>query len=91
MERDSRVNQVSEIEEAVRRAGSQSALARAIGTSQATVWKWLNKDLPVTPALVLKIEATTGVSRYGLRPDVFGPAPAVTSAQLRADDIEIAR
>lgn len=59
------------VEQAVAVAGSQSALARSIGTSQATVWKWLNKGLPVTAQLVLKIEAATGISRHDLRPDIY--------------------
>lgn len=59
------------VERAVEVAGSQSALARLIGTSQATVWKWLNKGLPVTAELVLKIEAQTGISRHDLRPDIY--------------------
>ncbi|MCI4653101.1 transcriptional regulator [Sphingomonas aquatilis] len=69
---------LASIEEAVRQAGSQSALARRIGTSQATVWKWLNTGLPITPKLVLAIEAETGVSRHDLRPDLYPlEAPAV--------------
>lgn len=71
MDRESSPDQQSAIVEAVRRAGSQSALARLIGTSQATVWKWLNKGLPITPVLVLAIEAATGVSKHDLRPDLY--------------------
>lgn len=57
--------------EAVNIAGSQSALARKIGTTQATVWKWLNKGLPITATLVLAIETETGISRHDLRPDLY--------------------
>lgn len=57
-------------------------MARRIGTTQATVWKWLNKGLPITPKLVLAIEAATGVSRHDLRPDLYPRevAPASTDA-----------
>jgi DNA-binding transcriptional regulator YdaS (Cro superfamily) len=64
---------------AVELVGGQSALARSVGVSQATVWYWLNK-MPHAPAeFVVAIEAATGgeVTRGELRPDIFG---AVTSA-----------
>lgn len=56
---------------AVKIAGSQTALGIKLGKTQGHVSKWLQRDrLP--PELVLKVEALTGVSRYELRPDVFG-------------------
>lgn len=71
MERELGQNREEAIRNAVRAAGSQSALARMIGTSQATVWKWLHRGLAVTPRLVLVIEARTGISRHDLRPDLY--------------------
>ena len=67
------------IELAVRRAGGQTALAKAIRAShpkvkQQHVWKWL-RARTVPAERVLAIEAATGISRYDLRPDVFGPPP----------------
>lgn len=62
------------IHKAVEIAGSQSALAKRIGTRQGDVWKWL-KGRKVKPDLVLAIEEATGVSKHDLRPDIFGPAP----------------
>jgi DNA-binding transcriptional regulator YdaS (Cro superfamily) len=58
--------------EAIRRAGGIRALARALGNiSPQSVSTW-----GVTPAVrVLEVERVTGVSRYKLRPDVFGPEP----------------
>ena len=91
MDRESSPDQ-SAIEEAVRRAGSQSALARSIGTSQATVWKWLNKGLPITPVLVLAIEAATGVSKHDLRPDLYPRASTLLGPHSSAlGDMEPAR
>jgi DNA-binding transcriptional regulator YdaS (Cro superfamily) len=58
------------------KAGGASALARALDelgeriTSQA-VSQWR----VVPPEKVLKVEKITGVSRYELRPDVFGEQP----------------
>ena len=58
---------------AVDAAGSQSELARICGVSQPAVWKWLQvKRVPAE--YVLRIEATTGVSRHHLRPDIYPPA-----------------
>lgn len=64
--------------EAVKKAGTQTALAEAIGKRQAHVHYWLTKAVgEVPPAeFVLKIEAATGVSRHRLRPDLYGPSPA---------------
>lgn len=56
---------------AIRQAGSQSALARMLGISQAAVSKWdrLGKHLPADH--VLRVEELTGVSRHDLRPDIY--------------------
>lgn len=86
MDRDSDAREIKALHAAVERAGSQSALARLIGTSQATVWKWLKKGQPVTPKLVRKIEAATGVSKHDLRPDLY---PCETFATLPATDPEV--
>lgn len=65
---------------AVELAGGQSAMARALSTEtralrQGHVWAWLNRDGQLPPEFCLPVEALYGVSRYDLRPDVFGPAP----------------
>ncbi|HHW4673883.1 helix-turn-helix domain-containing protein [Xylella fastidiosa] len=70
----------SPIKRAVVVAGGQSALARLLSVNgksvkQGHVWAWLNRYRHVPAEYVLKIEALTGVSRYDLRPDVFGPPP----------------
>ena len=61
---------------AVSIVGGQSAMARAIGTSQANVWYWINKAKAVPAEFVAKIESATGgaVQRHDLRPDLF-PTP----------------
>lgn len=60
---------------ALRRAvdlkGSQSALAREIGFTQGSVWRWLNgTQVPAEAAIA--IEKSTGVPKTELRPDIFG-------------------
>lgn len=72
----------SAIKTAVALVGSQSELARQVNTRQGTLWKWLRKG--VVPAeKCAAIERATGgkVTRYQLRPDVFGTAPSDASAQ----------
>lgn len=91
MKRDSATDQMKAIAEAVSRAGSQSALARKIGTTQATVWKWLNKGLPIKPELVLATEAATGVSRHRLRPDLYPLGSETAGRALPLGSIEAAR
>lgn len=64
----------SPMDTAVAKMGSTSALARALGISHTAVRKW--RVLGRLPAeRVLAVEQATGVSRYELRPDIYGPAP----------------
>lgn len=67
---------------AIEKLGGQSALARACGVKQGHVWHWLNKSHSVPGDYVLAIEAATGgaVTRYELRPDIFG-TPATDRPQ----------
>ncbi len=61
------------IEIAVKRAGSQSELARRIGVRQGYIWKWL-KSGRIPAERVLAVEAATGISRSELRPDIYPAA-----------------
>jgi DNA-binding transcriptional regulator YdaS (Cro superfamily) len=54
-----------------RSAGSQSALSRALGVAQPTVWRWLQSFRKMPAQYVLKAEALYGVSRHALRPDIY--------------------
>ena len=69
---------------AIELLGGQSALARACGVKQGHVWHWLSKSRKVPGDYVLTIEAATNgaVSRYELRPDIFGKSD---SAQHELD------
>lgn len=70
---------------AIDAAGGQSALARTLSTParpvrQGHVWSWLNRQDGNAPAeLILAIEAACKacVTRYQLRPDVYGVDPAL--------------
>lgn len=62
------------IEDAITAAGSISALAAQLGISHQAVAKWLRRGRPPAERC-LEIERVTGVSRYDLRPDVYGEKP----------------
>lgn len=57
---------------AVRAAGGQSALARAIGgpVKQAHVWAWLNRNTNIPAEHCPAIERATGVRCEDLREDL---------------------
>lgn len=64
------------LKNAVAIAGSQSELARRIGVRQGYIWKWLrSKKVPAERCVAIERATNGAVSRYALRPDVFGPAP----------------
>lgn len=65
----------SALEQAIFAAGSQAALASAIGVSQQAISYWIKKGHKVPAEMVLAVERASRVSRHELRPDIFGPAP----------------
>lgn len=54
--------------------GSQAELARQLGIKPPTVSQWFTEKRPVPPRFCLPIEEATkgAVTRYDLRPDIFG-------------------
>jgi len=59
------------LELAIKAAGGQLALADALGITQPAIAQWSQ-----TPVMrVLEVERITGISRYLLRPDVYGKPP----------------
>lgn len=61
----------TEIKKLVASAGGVTSLARQLGISKSAVSQW--DRIPVER--VLQVEKLTGVSRYALRPDIFGTGP----------------
>lgn len=75
--------QVAQIQRAIMICGSQTALAEILGLkSQGTISQWVTKRRPLPARHCLKIEMITGgkVTRYALRPDIFGKPPKMNSA-----------
>lgn len=58
---------------AAKAAGSQTALAKALGCTPQNV-QWMCSTGSVPAKHVLKIEEVTGVSRHQLRPDLYPEA-----------------
>lgn len=71
--------------EAVRQVGSQSAFARLVGKSQATVYGLLRDGKPLWAESVLIVESATGVAKERLRPDIFRPNDASAEAVRHAN------
>jgi DNA-binding transcriptional regulator YdaS (Cro superfamily) len=65
------------LEKAVALVGGQTALAKLIGVKQQNVWQWLyDTGKPMSEYCIAIERATYGrVTRYELRPDVFGDLP----------------
>lgn len=63
---------------AVKKAGSQKALADAMGITQQGVSYLLNDAENISAELAIAVERATGgeISRADLRPDLFGAAAA---------------
>lgn len=59
------------LQEAVKVAGTQQAMAVICGVTQTAVWKWLQSSKRLPAEYVLRVEAATGVSRHHLRPDIY--------------------
>ncbi len=56
----------------------QTGAAEILGVSQGLVWQWLNGKTRVTAERAIDIEEKSGgvVTRYELRPEIFGPRPS---------------
>ena len=65
------------IEKIVVNAGGASTVARACGVSPQAVQHWISSNrVPANRVLAIEALIEGSVSRYELRPDVFGVAPA---------------
>lgn len=62
------------LEKAIKCVGGVTALADSIGTQQSFVSQWKCSARPIPARWCIPIEDATGgeVTRYDLRPDVFG-------------------
>ncbi len=68
---------MSALQRAILIAGNSTKLGKKVGVSRQAVEQW--KVVP--PERVLAVEKATGVSRYDLRPDIYGPAPEASKSR----------
>ena len=76
------------LERAIKLAGGPAAIAHAIGISTAAVCQWRTTCHGlVPPARVIAVEKATGglVTRYELRPDIFGEKETPEEIQEKLD------
>lgn len=65
------------LQQAVDRAGSQSALARLLNVKPQAVQQWVaNGEPPVKRAIQIEEVVDGEITRHDLRPDIFGPSQA---------------
>jgi transcriptional regulator with XRE-family HTH domain len=53
---------------------TQEALARELGLTKATISRYESGDRKPSVKHIVRIESSTGISRYDLRPDIYGVA-----------------
>lgn len=65
------IDDISALQRAIKKAGSQKVLGRLIGATQQAVSTWHKAAKGVPAEYVIAIERHTGVSRHDLRPDIY--------------------
>lgn len=69
-----------DLNDAISNIGGVSALASAVGVSPQVVNNWrLRGQVPAKWCMAVESATKAAVTRYELRPDVFGESPVVTS------------
>ena len=74
-------NPTNPVDAAIKAAGTQQALADALGIRSPSISEWKGRGR-VPAERVLDVERITGLSRHDLRPDVFGPAPSESEQKV---------
>jgi DNA-binding transcriptional regulator YdaS (Cro superfamily) len=63
------------IRKAIRSAGGLSALAARLNISKQAVNRWCHTKIPAERVLEVELATAHQVSRYELRPDIYGEPP----------------
>ena len=76
---------------AVKIAGGSSEFARALNKAGVKITRQaIEQWHSVPPHHVRAVEKITGISRYKLRPDIYGPAPKKTDREPSSDGSRVA-
>lgn len=68
---------IEALDRAAQILGTQEALAAALGIRSPSISEWRQREqVPVERCLQIEAATNGKVTRYDLRPDVFGKAPA---------------
>lgn len=68
------------LDRAINHAGGLSALAKKIGLTPQAVCNWRHRGVPPERCVDIEMVTNQKVTRRHLRPDIFGPAPALKKA-----------
>lgn len=76
--------EASPVDRAIDGGGGLRPFAKAIGVSYQAVQKWRRSGIPAER--VIKVEEVSGVSRFDLRPDLYGDMrlPSTVTSRKRA-------
>lgn len=74
------MDSIKATQEAIKLGGGSTLLGRELGISRQAVEQWRL----VPPSKVLEVERITGISRYRLRPDIYGDGPVPAPRPRRA-------
>jgi DNA-binding transcriptional regulator YdaS (Cro superfamily) len=66
------------LERAVQTAGSATELARLLKVDPQNITNWRARGVPASRCLAIEDVTKSAVTRYDLRPDVFGDSPTKT-------------
>lgn len=71
------------LDDAVRCLGNQNALATAIGIRSASISGWRKRgQVPIEQCKPIEKATAGAVTRYDLRPDIFGAAPTAATREV---------
>lgn len=70
---------MSAIQKAIDAVGTQAELARRLNVTDMAISQWKKRGVPPERCIPIEDATDRAVTRYELRPDVFGSAPVEAS------------
>jgi DNA-binding transcriptional regulator YdaS (Cro superfamily) len=72
------------LQRAIDAVGSQAELARSLDVLPQHITNWKRRGVPAERCIAIEEATKSAVTRYELRPDVFGPDPKPTPKRRAA-------